>query len=59
MCYVKADARAKFGAVVEVVDDVRAAGVDDLGLLTEQKRSLQSERRRQPPGHGRAIEIRI
>ena len=33
-----ADARAKFGAVVEVVDNVRAAGVDDLGLLTDQKR---------------------
>jgi biopolymer transport protein TolR len=36
--FVRADARAKFGAVVEVVDNVRAAGVDDLGLLTEQKR---------------------
>jgi hypothetical protein len=24
--------------VVEVVDNVRAAGVDDLGLLTDQKR---------------------
>ena len=37
--FVKADARAKFGAVVEVVDNVRAAGVDDLGLLTEQKKN--------------------
>jgi len=27
--FVRADARAKFGAVVEVVDNVRAAGVDD------------------------------
>ena len=36
--YVKADARAKFGAVVEVVDNVRAAGVDQLGLLTDQKK---------------------
>ncbi len=36
--YVKADARAKFGAVVGVVDAVRAAGVDDLGLLTEEKK---------------------
>jgi len=36
--YVKADARAKFGAVVEVVDNVRAAGVDELGLLTDQKK---------------------
>src|SRR5437870_3783139 len=37
--FVKADARAKFGSVVEVVDNVRSAGVDDLGLLTEQRKS--------------------
>jgi biopolymer transport protein ExbD/biopolymer transport protein TolR len=36
--YVKADARAKYKAVVDVVDDVRSAGVDQLGLLTEQRR---------------------
>jgi biopolymer transport protein ExbD/biopolymer transport protein TolR len=36
--YVRADARAHYKAVVEVVDDVRSAGVDQLGLLTEQKR---------------------
>jgi biopolymer transport protein TolR len=36
--YVKADARAKFGSVVQVVDNVRAAGVDELGLLTDQKK---------------------
>jgi biopolymer transport protein ExbD/biopolymer transport protein TolR len=37
--FIKADARAKFGWVVEVVDNVRAAGVDQLGLLTDQKKS--------------------
>ena len=37
--YLKADARAHFGNVVGVVDAVRAAGVDDLGLLTEQRKS--------------------
>src|SRR5580704_8484961 len=37
--FVRADARAKFGSVVEVVDNVRAAGVDDLGLLTDQKKN--------------------
>ena len=37
--YVKADARAHFGNVVQVVDAVRAAGVDDLGLLTDQRKS--------------------
>jgi biopolymer transport protein ExbD/biopolymer transport protein TolR len=36
--FVKADARAKYKSVVEVVDNVRSAGVDQLGLLTEQKR---------------------
>ncbi len=35
--YIRADARAKYGTVVEVVDNVRAAGVDQLGLLTEQR----------------------
>ena len=37
--YVKADMRSRFGSVVQVVDAVRAAGVDDLGLLTEQKKT--------------------
>ena len=37
--FVKADARAKYGAVVEVVDNVRSAGVDQLGLLTEQRKT--------------------
>jgi biopolymer transport protein TolR len=32
--YVKSDMRARFGDVVAVVDAVRAAGVDDLVLLT-------------------------
>jgi biopolymer transport protein TolR len=36
--FIKADARAKYGAVVEVVDNVRSAGVDELGLLTEQRK---------------------
>jgi biopolymer transport protein ExbD/biopolymer transport protein TolR len=37
--YVKADMRTRFGSVVKVVDSVRAAGVDDLGLLTDQKKA--------------------
>jgi len=37
--FVKADARARFGSVVEVGDNVRAAGVDQLGLLTEQRKT--------------------
>jgi biopolymer transport protein ExbD/biopolymer transport protein TolR len=34
--YVKSDARAKYKDVVDVVDNVRAAGVSDLGLLTDK-----------------------
>src|SRR5262245_13942547 len=36
--FVKADARSKYKKVVEVVDNVRSAGVSELGLLTEQRR---------------------
>ena len=36
--FIRADARAKYGAVVDVVDNVRSAGVDQLGLLTEQRK---------------------
>jgi biopolymer transport protein ExbD/biopolymer transport protein TolR len=34
--YIQADSRARYERVVEVVDNLRAAGVDQLGLLTEQ-----------------------
>lgn len=34
--YIKSDARAKYERVVAVIDEVRAAGVDQLGLLTEE-----------------------
>ncbi|HVO58811.1 MAG TPA: biopolymer transporter ExbD [Dongiaceae bacterium] len=34
--YLKSDARAKYGDVVAVVDEIRSAGVDQLGLLTER-----------------------
>src|SRR5882724_9249723 len=37
--YVKSDARAKYGDVVAVVDEIRSAGVDQLGLLTEKAQS--------------------
>ena len=33
--YVKADMRSKYEKVEDVVDNLRAAGVDQLGLLTE------------------------
>jgi biopolymer transport protein ExbD/biopolymer transport protein TolR len=50
--YVRADARAKYGSVVEVVDNVRAAGVDDLGLLTDQKKNNNQQAPPPPPAAG-------
>lgn len=35
-CYIKADTRSRYERVVDVVDQLRAAGVDQLGLITEQ-----------------------
>lgn len=34
--FVKSDLRAKYGDVVQVVDNIRNAGVDKVGLLTER-----------------------
>ena len=34
--YVNSDTRAKYGVVVEAVDNIRTAGVDQIGLLTEK-----------------------
>ena len=44
--FVKADSRAKYERVVDVVDNLRAAGVDQLGLLTEQ---MQEKNKRHAP----------
>ena len=44
--YIKSDARAKYERVVTVVDEVRSAGVDQLGLITERVEDV----RQQPPG---------
>ncbi len=37
--FVRSDQRAKYGDVVKAVDEVRSAGVDKIGLLTEKNRS--------------------
>jgi biopolymer transport protein ExbD len=34
--FIKADKRAKYEGVEDVIDNLRAAGVSDLGLLTEE-----------------------
>jgi biopolymer transport protein ExbD/biopolymer transport protein TolR len=51
--YVKSDARAKYGDVVAVVDEIRSAGVDQLGLLTEKNKSNSPQAKdKQPPAGG-------
>jgi biopolymer transport protein TolR len=52
--YLRSDARAKYKWVVDVVDNVRAAGVDDLGLLTDQKRPGNQPPK--PPGSASGAE---
>jgi biopolymer transport protein ExbD/biopolymer transport protein TolR len=34
--FIRADARSRYERVVEVVDNLRSAGVDQIGLLTEE-----------------------
>ena len=48
--FVKSDGRAKYGDVVAVVDEVRAAGVDQLGLLTERAQDRKTQAPPPPPG---------
>ena len=35
--YFRADSRAQYRAVEDAIDDVRTAGVDEIGLLTQKK----------------------
>jgi len=41
--FLRADSRARYEKVVEVVNNLRAAGVDQLGLLTEQIQEKQQK----------------
>ena len=45
--FVKSDGRAKYGDVVKVVDEIRSAGVDNVGLITD--RAEQSLKPAPPP----------
>jgi biopolymer transport protein ExbD/biopolymer transport protein TolR len=49
--FVKADARSRYERVVEVVDNLRAAGVDQLGLLTDSKQQGKMEPVPPPAGN--------
>ena len=35
--YMRADARAHYGTVMDAIDNLRTAGVDEVGLLTEPR----------------------
>jgi biopolymer transport protein ExbD/biopolymer transport protein TolR len=48
--FIRADMRAKYGNVVDVVDNVRSAGVDDVGLLTEQTKAATPADKKPPAG---------
>jgi len=50
--YISADIRAKYGRVAEVVDNLRAGGVDDVGLLTEQVVTATPTPEKKPEGSG-------
>ena len=50
MCYVRADSRARYEKVVDVVNNLRAAGVDQLGLLTEQMQRKRTPGAAAPAG---------
>jgi biopolymer transport protein ExbD len=47
--FVRSDSRAKYGDVVKAVDEVRSAGVDHLGLLTEKIRGKSGATPPPPP----------
>ncbi len=38
--YIRADMRSKYGAVVEVIDAVHDAGIEDIAFITEQRRPI-------------------
>jgi biopolymer transport protein ExbD len=50
MVFVKADSRARYEKVVDVVNNLRAAGVDQLGLLTEQMQQKKAASTPAPAG---------
>ncbi len=39
--YVRADARAQYKVVEDAIDDVRTAGVEEVGLLTQRREGNQ------------------
>ncbi|MBZ5606618.1 MAG: biopolymer transporter ExbD [Acidobacteriia bacterium] len=50
--YIRADARAKYSVVEDVVDNVRAAGVDQIGLITEAIPDAKKQQMERQQGAG-------
>ncbi|QNI31490.1 biopolymer transporter ExbD [Alloacidobacterium dinghuense] len=48
MVYFRADARAHYGTVMDAIDAVRTTGVEEVGLLTEQRQGRETP----PPAAG-------
>jgi biopolymer transport protein ExbD/biopolymer transport protein TolR len=46
--YIKSDARAKYEVVVDVVNEIRNAGVDQVGLITERIETGQPQTTEMP-----------
>jgi biopolymer transport protein ExbD/biopolymer transport protein TolR len=44
--FFRADARAHYGTVMDAIDAVRTTGVEQVGLLTEQRQGAENH---QPP----------
>jgi biopolymer transport protein ExbD/biopolymer transport protein TolR len=49
MVFIRSDARARYEKVVTVVDNLRAAGVDQVGLLTEQVKDQRQQQKGAAP----------
>jgi biopolymer transport protein ExbD/biopolymer transport protein TolR len=47
--FFRADARAHYGTVMDAIDAVRTTGVEQVGLLTEQRQGAENH---QPPPSG-------
>jgi len=46
---MRADARAQYGTVMDAIDDVRTAGVDQVGLLTDRRQDQAATPPPTPP----------
>ena len=47
--FMRADARAQYGTVMDAIDDVRTAGVDQVGLLTDRRQDQTTPPPATPP----------